>query len=189
MSSTKIVGYAVVSAPNEAIGTRRDRLIAAGAEEVFQDLAISVGGAQPRWLECMGRLQARDVLLVTELSQLGRSSLELASIISALGEMDIGFRSLAEPWLDTTTSDGELILRMFDALAEYERARRSQHTRRGLEAARAKGRTGGRPRVTTVAMLAQAQKLRSQGNTLKEIADALRISLSTVSRVLAARDN
>lgn len=114
--------------------------------------------------------------MVNNLTRLGRSTADLSDIVTVLGQRGIGFRSLAEPWLDTTSAHGKLIFDMFASLAEYERSRLSERTRAGLAAAKARGRMGGRPRTMTPQKLEAAQQLRSQGKTLKETAGTLSVS-------------
>ncbi|GGH97618.1 recombinase family protein [Arthrobacter liuii] len=104
-----------------------------------------------------------------------------------MGHRGIGFRSLAEPWLDTTSAHGKLIFDMFASLAEYERSRLSERTRAGLAAAKARGRLGGRPPAMTPAKLEAAKDLRRQGRKLHEIAETLSVSMSTLTRALGPR--
>jgi DNA invertase Pin-like site-specific DNA recombinase len=165
-----------------------DALVGAGAVKVFQEHASGVTQARPRWQACLEYLQPGNVLVVTDLTRLGRSTADLSSIVGALGDMRVGFRSLAEPWLDTTTAHGQLIFNMFAALAEYERSRLSERTRAGLAAARARGRQGGRPRAMTPAKEEAAHHLRAQGKTLQDISAALGVSLSTVVRTFGSRN-
>jgi DNA invertase Pin-like site-specific DNA recombinase len=112
----------------------------------------------------------------------------LADIVTVLGQRGIGFRSLAEPWLDTTSAHGKLIFDMFASLAEYERSRLSERTKAGLAAAKARGRLGGRPRSMTPSKTEAARQLRSQGKTLKETAQILSVSVSSLTRALSRDD-
>ena len=116
------------------------------------------------------------------------STADLADIVTVLGQRGIGFRSLAEPWLDTTSAHGKLIFDMFASLAEYERSRLSERTKAGLAAAKARGRLGGRPRTMTPSKTEAARQLRSQGKTLKETAQILSVSVSSLTRALSRSD-
>lgn len=178
------IGYARVSTRDQSLESQVDALVAAGAMKVFQEHASGATQARPRWQACLEYLQPGNVLAVTDLTRLGRSTRDLSSIVATLGERGIGFRSLTEPWLDTTTAHGQLIFNMFAALAEYERSRLSERTKAGLDAARSRGRNGGRPRSMTPSKEDTARQLRSQGKTLSEIAGTLSVSLSTVTRTL-----
>jgi DNA invertase Pin-like site-specific DNA recombinase len=183
-----VIGYARVSTKDQSMISQVDALVGAGAVKVFQEHASGVTQARPRWQACLEYLQPGNVLVVTDLTRLGRSTADLSSIVGALGDMRVGFRSLAEPWLDTTTAHGQLIFNMFAALAEYERSRLSERTRAGLAAARARGRQGGRPRAMTPAKEEAAHHLRAQGKTLQDISAALGVSLSTVVRTFGSRN-
>ena len=125
-----------------------DALVSAGAVRVFQEYASGATQARARWVECLDYLQPGNVLMVADLTRLGRSTADLADIVTVLGQRGIGFRSLAEPWLDTTSAHGRLIFDMFASLAEYERSRLSERTKAGL--------AGRRPRTMTEGKLETA---------------------------------
>jgi DNA invertase Pin-like site-specific DNA recombinase len=164
-----------------------DALVAAGAVRVFQEYASGATQARTRWKECLDYLQPGNILVVNDLTRLGRSTADLSDIVTVLGQRGIGFRSLAEPWLDTTSAHGKLIFDMFASLAEYERSRLSERTRAGLAAAKARGRLGGRPRTMTRQKIEAAHQLRSQGKTLKETAGTLSVSVSSLTRALSSK--
>jgi DNA invertase Pin-like site-specific DNA recombinase len=147
--------------------------VGAGTIKVFMELASGATHARARWQNCLEHLQPGNILVVTDLTRLGRSIADLSDIVTVLGRRGIGFRSLVEPWLDTTNAHGKLIFDMFASLAEYERSRLSERTRAGLAAAKARGRLGGRPLVMTATKLAAAKDLRRQGKKLHEIAETL----------------
>jgi DNA invertase Pin-like site-specific DNA recombinase len=168
--SGNVIGYARVSTRGQSLDSQVDALVVAGAVRVFQEYASGATQARTRWKECLDYLQPGNVLTVADLTRLGRSTADLADIVTVLGQRGIGFRSLAEPWLDTTSAHGKLIFDMFASLAEYERSRLSERTKAGLAAAKARGRLGGRPRTMTPSKTEAARQLRSQGKTLKETA-------------------
>jgi DNA invertase Pin-like site-specific DNA recombinase len=172
--SGNVIGYARVSTRGQSLDSQVDALVAAGAVRVFQEYASGATQARTRWKECLDYLQPGNVLTVADLTRLGRSTADLADIVTVLGRRGIGFRSLAEPWLDTTSAHGKLIFDMFASLAEYERSRLSERTKAGLTAAKARGR----PRTMTPAKTEAARQLRSQGKTLKETAQILSVSVS-----------
>ncbi|WP_350224170.1 recombinase family protein [Pseudarthrobacter sp. fls2-241-R2A-127] len=183
-----VIGYARVSTRGQSLDSQVDALVAAGAVRVFQEYASGATQARTRWRECLDYLQPGNVLTVADLTRLGRSTSDLADIVTVLGQRGIGFRSLAEPWLDTTSAHGKLIFDMFASLAEYERSRLSERTKAGLAAAKARGRLGGRPRTMTPAKTEAARQLRSQGKTLKETAQILSVSVSSLTRALSRND-
>lgn len=183
-----VIGYARVSTRWQSLDSQVDALVAAGAVRVFQEYASGATQARTRWKECLDYLQPGNVLAVADLTRLGRSTSDLADIVTVLGQRGIGFRSIAEPWLDTTSAHGKLIFDMFASLAEYERSRLSERTKAGLAAAKARGRLGGRPRTMTPAKTEAAKQLRSQGKTLKETAQILSVSVSSLTRALSRND-
>lgn len=186
--SGNAIGYARVSTRGQSLDSQVDALVAAGAVRVFQEYASGATQARTRWKECLDYLQPGNVLTVADLTRLGRSTADLADIVRVLGQRGIGFRSLAEPWLDTTSAHGKLIFDMFASLAEYERSRLSERTRAGLAAAKARGRLGGRPRPVTPSKTEAARQLRGQGKTLKETAQILSVSISSLTRAPSRSD-
>lgn len=132
----------------------------------------------------MPYLQPGNVLVVNDLSRLGRNAADLASIVSSLAEQQIAFRSLKEPYLDTSTY-GLMIFQIFSALAEYERNRLRERTMDGLKAAKTRGRIGDRPTKMTPTKAATAHRMRAEKYTIKTIAETIEVSESTVVRELA----
>lgn len=185
--SRNVIGYARVSTRGQSLDAQVDALVGAGAIKVFMEHASGATQARVRWQDCLEHLQPGNILVVTDLTRLGRSTADLSDIVTVLGRRGIGFRSLAEPWLDTTSAHGKLIFDMFASLAEYERSRLSERTRAGLAAAKARGRLGGRPPAMTPTKLAAAKDLRGQGKKLQEIAETLSVSMSTLTRALGPR--
>ncbi|WAH99735.1 recombinase family protein [Arthrobacter sp. MMS18-M83] len=185
--SRNIIGYARVSTRGQSLDAQVDALVGAGAIKVFTEHASGATQARAGWQDCLEHLQPGNVLVVADLTRLGRSTADLSDIVTVLGRRGIAFRSLAEPWLDTTNAHGKLIFDMFASLAEYERSRLSERTRAGLAAAKARGRLGGRPRVMTPARLEAARDLRRQGKKLQEISETLSVSMSSLTRALGPR--
>jgi DNA invertase Pin-like site-specific DNA recombinase len=186
--SGNVIRYARVSTRGQSLDSQVDALVAAGAVRVFQEYASGATQMRARWKECLDYLQPGNVLTVADLTRLGRSTADLADIVTVLGQRGIGFRSLAEPWLDTTNAHGKLIFDMFASLAEYERSRLSERTKAGPDAAKARGRLGGRPRTMTPSKTEAARQLRSQGKTLNETAQILSVSVSSLTRALSQNE-
>ena len=124
--SPNVIGYARVSTRGQSLDAQVDALVGAGAIKVFMEHASGATQARARWQDCLEHLQPGNILVVTDLTRLGRSTADLSDIVTVLGHRGIGFRSLAEPWLDTTSAHGKLIFDMFASLAEYERSRLSE---------------------------------------------------------------
>lgn len=176
--------YVHVSTRGPSLNSQIDALTLSGLVRVLQEHAFGATQARSQWRKCLDYLQPGNVLLVGDLNRLGRSTADLADIVTILGQRGIGFRSLAEPWLDTINAHGKLIFDMFASLAEYERSRLSERTKAGPESAKAGGRRGGRPRSMTSAKTDAARQLRAQGKTLGHIALTHSVSISSVTRAL-----
>ena len=185
---TRLVGYARVSSTEQNLDLQLDALRREGCpkELVFVD-KISGGRAKRPGLDaCLNELKEGDVLLVWRLDRLGRSMPHLVNLIEDLRGKGGGFRSISDGVVDTTTASGELVFNIFSALAQFERRLIQERTRAGLQAARARGRTGGRkplnpddPRVRT----AKAMH-RDKGMKISDICGTLRISRTTLYRYL-----
>ena len=180
-----LVGYARVSTTAQSLDLQADALEKAGAIKVFSDHASGATMERPGWTDCLKYLQPGNILLVNDLTRLGRSSGDLAAIVALLAERGVGLRSLNEPFLDTSTSHGWMIFQIFSALAEYERNRLRERTLEGLQAAKARGRVGGRPTKMTPDKAATAHGMRAKKRSIKDIAATIGLSESTVVRELA----
>jgi len=130
-----------------------------------------------------GRLGEGDTLCVWRLDRLGRSLPHLIDTVRGLEERGVGFRSVQES-IDTTTPGGRLVFHIFGSLAEFERDLIQERTRAGLDAARARGRKGGRPTVLSPVKRKQATRMITDGVSIVEVAQALGVSRSTLYRQL-----
>ncbi|ECG4142220.1 recombinase family protein, partial [Salmonella enterica subsp. enterica serovar Typhimurium] len=138
------IGYARVSTDDQNLHLQRDALAAAGCEIIYEDKASGKNAARPELDNCLKALRPGDTLVVWRLDRLGRSLADLVSVVTHLvDERRIGFLSLQEQ-IETNSASGKLVFHVFAALAEFERNLISERTKAGLEAARARGRLGGR---------------------------------------------
>jgi DNA invertase Pin-like site-specific DNA recombinase len=162
-----------------------DALTAAGCVRIFTDHASGTRERRPQLDATLDYLRPGDVLTVWRLDRLGRSMQHLTTIVNDLAKRDIQFCSLTEGF-DTTTPGGKLVFHMFAALAEFERAIIVERTRAGLDAARARGKLGGRKPKITPAQITLARKLRDAGeHSVDEIAALVGVSRATIYRHLA----
>jgi DNA invertase Pin-like site-specific DNA recombinase len=139
-----LIGYARVSTREQHLTLQQDALQAAGCEKIFVDEISGTIASRPGLDKLKEQLRRGDTLVVWRLDRLGRSIRDLIDWVMKLEQEGVGFQSLQES-IDTTTSNGKLVFHLFAALAEFERNLIAERTRAGLEAARARGRKGGRP--------------------------------------------
>jgi DNA invertase Pin-like site-specific DNA recombinase len=179
------IGYARVSTGEQTLDLQLDALTNAGCGKVFMETASGAKADRPVLAEVLSYLRAGDTLVVWRLDRLGRSLPHLIETVATLRERGIGFKSLTEQ-IDTTTPGGKLIFHVFGALAEFERDLIRERTHAGLAAARARGRTGGRPKkLAEPRKLALAQSLYDGGQTdITTICQTLGISRATLYRHL-----
>lgn len=179
-------GYARVSTDDQDLTLQIDALTNHGipASQIFRDKLSGAKTDRPGLAKCLEALQCGDVLIVWRLDRLGRSMQHLITIVEDLRERGIGFRSLQEGAIDTTSASGELIFNIFSALAQFERRLIQERTKAGLAVARARGRLGGRPRIESEeAKVLAAKKLASDKSiSIDDICRTLNISRSTYYR-------
>ncbi|MEL7464876.1 MAG: recombinase family protein [Pseudomonadota bacterium] len=177
-----ILGYARVSTDDQNLDAQTDALSAAGAERIFAD---KIGGAsrkRPELDKLFDQLREGDVVVVAKYDRLARSLRDLLDIVDAIKARGAGFRSLAED-IDTTTPAGELIFHVFASIAHFERRRIAERTKEGLEAARKRGRVGGRPPALSADQKVEVRRMRDEdGKSLADIAMLFRVSVATVRR-------
>ena len=142
----RLIGYARVSTGDQDLKLQLDALKTAGCRDVdiYTDKASGARASRPGLDACVKALEPRDTLVVWRLDRLGRSMPHLVALVEELLGKGIGFRSLSDGAIDTTTASGELMFNIFSSLAQFERRLIQERTRVGLAAARARGRKGGR---------------------------------------------
>jgi DNA invertase Pin-like site-specific DNA recombinase len=180
-----LIGYARVSTQDQTLNLQQDALKGAGCDPIFTDTASGASAERPGLEDALSHLRTGDTLVVWRLDRLGRSLQHLIQTVTALDSRGIGFRSVTEN-IDTTTSGGKLVFHIFGALAEFERDIIKERTQAGLQAARARGRTGGRPkRKASSRKVAMAKALYAdRTNSVGEICKILGISRATLYRYL-----
>jgi len=178
-----IIGYARVSTDDQNLDAQTDALQVAGAERIFSEKITGSARNRPELAKLLDQLRPGDVIAVTKYDRLARSLRDLLDIVETIEKHDAGFRSLAED-IDTTTPAGRLIFHVFASIAQFERERISERTKEGLQAAKARGRVGGRPPALTPAQKVEARRMRDDdGRAISEIARLFKVSERTVRRV------
>lgn len=181
-----LVGYARVSTQDQKTELQLDALKAAGCEKVFVEKASGAQRDRPELKAALDYMRDGDTLVVWKLDRLARSMKQLIETVEGLEEVGVGFRSLTEA-IDTTTAGGKLIFHVFGALAEFERSIIRERTRAGLDAARARGRKGGRPpKLQAQDLKAARAMLADKSITVEDVAKHLRVSTATLYRHLPA---
>ena len=179
-----LVGYARVSTDDQNLDLQLDSLTKAGCEKIFQDAASGAKAERKGLTEALEYAREGDTLVVWRLDRLGRSLGQLIELMNGFKARKIGFRSLVEA-IDTTTPTGQFFFQVTGAFAELERNLIRERTRAGLEAARARGRSGGRPRVLDDEGLAMALELyRANKIQVSTIAKRMGVAKRTLYRYL-----
>ncbi len=178
------IGYARVSTQDQSTDLQLDALAKAGCSRVFSESASGAQRDRPELARALDYMRPGDTLVVWKLDRLARSLKQLIESVESLEGKGIGFRSLTES-IDTTTAGGKLTFHIFAALAEFERSMIRERTRAGLDAARARGRVGGRPRSLTDKDLEMAKTLLANPDiTVDEVATRLNVAPATLYRYL-----
>ena len=182
----RLVGYARVSTDDQNLTLQLDALTrhGIGKSDIFTDKLSGAKCERPGLTKCLDALQSGDILVVWRLDRLGRSMRHLITLVEDLRERGVGFRSLNEGAIDTTSASGELIFNIFSALAQFERRLIQERTKAGLAAARARGRNGGRPKIAANdAKVLMAKKLHNDMTlSIDDICTTLKMSHSTYYR-------
>lgn len=140
------IGYARVSTPEQKLAAQLDALKRAGCKKIFSDRLGGTTTTRPGWEQLMAYIRPGDTLMVTELSRMSRSLVHLLEVVKECAAREIELISLREK-IDTTTATGRAFLAIMGAIAHMERELKAERTAAGRAAAKARGRTGGRPRT------------------------------------------
>jgi DNA invertase Pin-like site-specific DNA recombinase len=180
-----LVGYAWVSTRDQSPILQRDALKQANCDRVFEERASGATRDRPQLKAALDYMRKGDTLVVWKLDRLARSTSQLIETVRDLETRGIGFRCLTQSEIDTTTAGGRLVFTIFGAIAEFEREVIRERTRAGLEAARLRGRTGGRPRRLDDKDLEKARTLLLNPDiTVAEVARTLGVGPATLYRHL-----
>ena len=178
-------GYARVSTDGQSVDAQVRQLTKAGCKKVFREVASGAKTDRAQLRRLLGQLEAGDVLTVTRLDRLARSTRDLLNTLATIADKKAGFRSLGDTWADTTTSHGRLMLTVLGGLAEFERDLIRARTSEGRERAKARGVKLGRPHKLTPHQRQEILRRKENGEAVREIARSYNVHNSTISRLAA----
>jgi DNA invertase Pin-like site-specific DNA recombinase len=177
------IGYARVSTVGQSSDGQVDQLKAMGCDSVVQETASGAKSNRPALTKLVATLKGGDILVVTRLDRLARSTIDLLTILKAVADRGASFISLGEQWADTTTAAGRLILTIIGGLAEFERELIKARTSEGRDRAKSRGVRMGRKHKLTPHQQDEVRRRKSEGQSVRELARSYNVSPNTISRV------
>jgi DNA invertase Pin-like site-specific DNA recombinase len=179
-------GYARVSTRDQDLAAQDAELRAAGCAKVFKEKASGAKTDRPELAKAIRRLGSGDVLVITRLDRLARSTRDLLNVLDELGKREVGFRSLKDAWADTTTPHGRLMLTVLGGLAEFERTLIAARTGEGRKRAKERGVRFGRPRKMSPHQRQEALQRIAAGETQADVARTYGVDAATICRLAAS---
>lgn len=178
-----IYGYARVSSNGQDLAQQLAQLDAAGCTKIYREKISGATAERPQLQRAIGALDAGDVLMVTSTDRLARNTRDLLNILHAVKEAGAGFRSIAEPMVDTTSQFADVIIAVLGVAASYERHRITERTTAGRVQAKARGVKFGRRAALTPHQQAEALQRLAAGDTQRTVAALLGVDQATISRL------
>src|SRR5262245_31974085 len=181
-----LFGYARVSTRDQDLAAQDAELRADGCAKVFREKASGAKADRPELAKAISKLEPGDVLVVTRLDRLARSTRDLLNVLDEVAKRGAGFRSLKDVWADTTTPHGRLMLTVLGGLAEFERELIRARTGEGRKRAKDRGVRFGRPRKLTPHQRQEALHRLHAGETMSDVARTYAVDPATISRLAAS---
>ncbi len=178
------LGYARVSTDEQTLTGQCQRLSTAGCEKLFEEKISGAARNRPKLEKLIDQLRRGDVLVVTRLDRLARSTSELLRMAERITEKNAALQSLDEPWADTTSPSGRMIMTVFAGIAEFERSLILSRTQEGRLAAQARGVAFGRPKKMLPDQQEIARELVRDGKSISAVARTFNVHPATIYRVL-----
>jgi DNA invertase Pin-like site-specific DNA recombinase len=178
-----IIGYARVSTNDQDLSSQLEALKQAGATKIYREKISGARSDRPELGRLIKALDDGDVLLVTRLDRLPRSTRDLLNVLADVAKAGGAFKSLSDQWADTTTPHGRLMLTVLGGLAEFERELIRERTGEGRKRAKANGVRFGRPRKLTAHQRAEALRRRQNGESLSVLAASYGVNRKTIIRL------
>ena len=179
-----LIGYARVSTEDQDLALQREALRGTGCQRIYEEKMSGAKRSRPELNRMLEQLRAGDVVVVSRLDRLARSTRDLLEIAEQLKQAEAGLRSLHEPWADTTSPAGRMVLTVFAGIAEFERELIQERTSSGRLAAKARGVRFGRPTKLSGDQIKLAQQLLGEGRPVLEVAKLLKVHRTTLYRAL-----
>ena len=179
------IGSARVSTEAQSLDIQLQALRKDGCEKLLQENVSGAVRARPQLQRLLDQLREGDTVVVCKLDRLARSTRDLLAIAEAIKQTGAGLRSLGEPWADTTSPAGTMVLTVFAGIGEFERALIVERTSTGRQAAKKRGVRFGRPSKLSAEKAALAARLIAEGRSAKEVADTFGVNRATIYRTAA----
>lgn len=179
------VGYARVSSVGQSLEVQFIKLKKFGCDEIFEEKKSGTTAARPQLKECLQYLRKGDVLVITKLDRLARSTLDLHKIIDSLNKKGVGFKTLDQN-IDTTTKEGRLLFSILASIAEFETELRKERQMEGIEKAKQRGVQFGRQPKLTDEQVQEMRQKRADGVLIKDLMAKYSLSKASVYRLLSA---
>jgi DNA invertase Pin-like site-specific DNA recombinase len=181
------IGYARVSTEDQQLSLQMESLKKAGCRRIFREKVSGAGRKRPELVRLLDQLREGDIVVVSKLDRLARSTRGLLEIVENIRAAGARFQSLGEPWADTTSHAGKMIMTVFAGIAEFERDLIRERTGAGREAAKQRGVRFGRPKKLNAEQEKLAWRLLREGESIKTVAETFEVHPATIYRLSHAR--
>jgi len=178
------LGYARVSTEEQNLYRQIDILEQFGCGRIYEEKVSGVTKNRPELNKMLDQIRTGDVIIISDLTRLSRSVKDLFSLVEQIEEKGANIKSIKESWVDTTTAQGKLMFTIFAGISQFERDLISQRTIEGLNAARARGKKGGRPKTNEKEIKLAVKMYNSKNYSISEITKATSVSKTTLYRYI-----
>ena len=180
------IGYARVSTQDQNLDLQLKALKKAGCQKIFREKVSGFSRARPEFMRMLDHVRIGDTIIVWKLDRLARSTRDLLNTMETINEAGVKFQSLSEPWANTSTHAGKMIMTVFAGIAEFERDLIRERTSAGRDAAKKRGVRFGRPRKLNPDQAHLAAQLLAEGKAVREIARTFNVHEATIYRLAAS---